>query len=100
MFICFFSVCLRIDQLWMCMECKQILCGHIALGHTTAHFTFLKKHCLYINIESAAIYWYVLRNVCYLVMFWSLDVFQKKHLYCLKYYLSKIFKLKTMFFFK
>lgn len=50
------NVCLRIDQLWMCMECRQILCGHNAVGHSTAHYEFHKTHCLFINIESAAIF--------------------------------------------
>ncbi|KAL5233161.1 hypothetical protein ACI65C_000571 [Semiaphis heraclei] len=50
------NVCLRVDQLWMCLECRQILCGHNAVGHSTAHYEFHKTHCIFINIESAAIF--------------------------------------------
>ncbi|XP_026819177.1 ubiquitin carboxyl-terminal hydrolase 3-like [Rhopalosiphum maidis] len=50
------NVCLRVDQLWMCMECRQILCGHNAAGHSTAHYEFHQTHCIFINVESAAIF--------------------------------------------
>ncbi|KAE9539387.1 hypothetical protein AGLY_004639 [Aphis glycines] len=52
------SFCLRVDQLWICMECRQILCGHNAAGHSTAHYEFHETHCIFINIESAAIFCY------------------------------------------
>lgn len=52
-----FTVCLRVDQLWICIECRQILCGRNALGHGTAHYEFHKNHCIFLNIESAAIFW-------------------------------------------
>lgn len=50
------NVCVGVDQLWICLECRQILCGPNALGHNTAHYEFHKNHCIFINLESAAIF--------------------------------------------
>ncbi|VVC24767.1 Hypothetical protein CINCED_3A007267 [Cinara cedri] len=50
------NVCVRVDHLWICVVCKQILCGKNVMGHSTAHYDYHNTHCIFINIESAAIF--------------------------------------------
>ncbi|XP_050442572.1 ubiquitin carboxyl-terminal hydrolase 3-like [Adelges cooleyi] len=52
------NVCLRIDELWICMKCRQILCGRYAAGHSMAHFEYHSNHCITLNIESATLFCY------------------------------------------